>query len=55
MEGNEITGTKKVKETNKIKGTKEEKRRKVKENEMKFDNIKKKQMRTTEKERMREI
>lgn len=54
MEGNEITGTKKVKETNKIKGTKEEKRRKVKENEVKFDNIKK-QMRTTEKGRMREI
>lgn len=54
MEGNEITGTKKVKETNKIIGTKEEKRRKVKENEMKFDNIKK-QMRATEKGRMREI
>lgn len=54
MEGNEITGTKKVKETNKIKGTKEEKRKKVKENEMKFDNIKK-QTRTTEKGRMREI
>lgn len=30
MEGNEITGTKKVKETNKIKGTKEEKRSKRK-------------------------